>query len=268
VDILSDGDINCDKGDAELLVGQDCDFFCDLGFEPVTSFVTCTAAGPLVGQGVWSANPDCTPIVDYCEPQTYLQYGSINCNNGDPALQIYNNCFFTCDYGWTSSLPSYNITCQSNTTTSGQWSDTPTCIDVDECLGNPCAEMYECVNTYGSYVCGPHVFAADDLVLTDTTGGEEISATVVIPAANASNFTLLRPYYTGEFELELENFATETTPVRIECQSYSYTSSGAGVWTVSCFSDPGYGKNLSLQVALVCTFVLYLSLCLGSLEFD
>ncbi|XP_054909485.1 complement component C1q receptor [Poeciliopsis prolifica] len=106
--------------------------------------------------------------VDECLSQA-CDYGScVNtvgsyrcvCGDGfrltDGECRHVNECGgLVCEHGCVNSGGTFSCLCQDGFRESGDgpFGDGPSCVDVDECAGDPCPRLLTCINTIGSFSC-------------------------------------------------------------------------------------------------------------------
>ncbi|XP_007575443.1 complement component C1q receptor [Poecilia formosa] len=101
--------------------------------------------------------------VDECLSQACDNRGCINtpgsyrcvCGDGfrlsDGECRHVNECEGSvCDHGCVNTGGSFSCLCQEGFRVSG---DGASCVDVDECAGDPCPRLLTCINTVGSFSC-------------------------------------------------------------------------------------------------------------------
>jgi MYXO-CTERM domain-containing protein len=190
----------------------DYDCACDIGFQPAGSGLTLTcvdtnecdlgACGANVDQcSNTDGGYDCTCDAGY-EPTGMAVDLSLTCTDVDECaaadacgkdLDPSNLC--------ANTAGGYDCSCAA-----GYADDGTTCVDVDECLGDPCgANATGCTNTTGAYTCAcaagfdfdgtTCVVENPCTVGTDTCSDDAICS----PAANAAGFECAcKPGFTGD----------------------------------------------------------------------
>ncbi|CAK8696725.1 unnamed protein product [Clavelina lepadiformis] len=99
---------------------------------------TCTCSEDYIGDG-----ETCTRRT--CDVLREIDNGFFN---PQPPYYVNTVASFVCAQGWAIDGSS-SLTC-----TRTGWSDSqPTCININECLTNPCDENAECIDTSGSFMC-------------------------------------------------------------------------------------------------------------------
>jgi hypothetical protein len=192
------------------------DATCAFGYAGQPSLIICQDTG------LWSPSSGCE-LVDCGEP---VELGYII----EPGATVYGTIRNTsCDLGFSGSVQASE--CQAT----GTWTFDDECLDDDECLLGVCHSSHGCVNTLGSFVCLPTIFAINTTNLSSTLGGNAIEFSIHI----IDELFLAASSFSYGHDLDQFQFTQVSPDLLNNIDSNT---------TVVAITGPGYGSGLKIFV--------------------